>query len=589
MGGLLALLLVLLSPLAVASEPAPPVEVIGNGRLTAAIDATGRVAQLRWPTLGYWEHMGRDTSEEGTRGGAGWLLDEGEARYSFTAAEWHITHVRNTDGSLTTTYAARADDRRAVQHVMVLREMDVVVVRLELDGFQVPVKVHWYQHIAPSTRLVTGLADGYDRFPRSTGFVTAYDPIDGTMLAFRPKGPGKEDWSRARHLADSAHSSTAWSSFGDGVYWGSFSPSGTRGASCTPIDAQTLEVDARADEAVLPAVVGRAFGMMEPIVESTTAGILQVSLCLAVSASEQGLQSLRTQLLDMGVPRNSNLEPVSPGDSASLAARALQACVDPQSGSIVRAPISYPALAYATIFNTAWATAALDSLGMSAHGRRALEFHRTTLRTTYGSDGLPGSLPASVYSTGQSADLLNGANPSSTAWLLAALWRHLAVQESTAAEAQLQEWEEALRLAGDYLARAPVVGAVLSGTMKPAAATLADLQTHYLGLVSARLLLERLGEEEPTHWQQRREETYARIRFRQLDGAEEVESRWLYAWVRHLPEDAREPGEGWEILHFLEEVPVLLPPTIRGVSKGVPVSLRAALEVLDVPYTDSPR
>ena len=252
----------------------------------------------------------------------------------------------------------------------------------------------------------------------------------------------------------------------------------------------------------------------------------------------------------------------------------------------MRAPISYPALAYATVFNTAWATAALDSMGFAVLGQRALEFHRTTVRTTYGGDGLPGSLPASVHSTGQIADFLDGANPSSTAWLLAALWRHVAELDPTAAEAQLKDWDDALRLGGDYLARAPVVGAVLSGTMNPTAASLADLQTHYLGLVSARLLLERQGEREPTHWQQRREETYARIRFRQLDGAEDAGSRWLDVWVRHLPEGARVPAEVWEILQLTEEAPVSLPTALQRIPAGVPVSMRAALTVLGVKHVE---
>lgn len=152
------------------------------------------------------------------------------------------------------------------------------------------------------------------------------------------------------------------------------------------------------------------------------------------------------------------------------------------------------------------------------------------------------------------------------------------------ANALLKEWEDVLRQGGDFLARAPVVGAVLSGTMKPMAASLAELETHYLGLVSARLLLEELGETEPTHWQQRREETYARIRFRQLDGVEEEASRWLDAWVRHLPEGAKGESGAWDVLVLPQGGPVRLPAALTGIATGVPVSLRAALTLLETDY-----
>jgi len=560
-----------------AATPLEVVEVTGNGRITAGLDATGRLTQLRWPTLGYWEHMGAPA-------GAGWWLVDGAECLPFTADDWHITQRRNTDGSVTTVYAAREDGRRATQHLSVLRDADVVVVQLVLEEFSTGARIFWSQHMMPSTHLVNGVPDGYHRFPQSTGFVTAFDPVDGTLLSFRPQAPGKEDWRRARRLAASVRSSTAWSSFNEGAYWGTFSPAGLRSGYCVTGDDGRPVIASPGAGQTLPAVVGAAHGILEPLVETTAAGTQQFTLCLAVASSEPALQALRTRLLEKGVPNRPTPQAATDDASATYTLSSLLACVDPSSGSILRAPISTPALAHASVFNTAWTTAALDRFGYTIPAQRALEFHRETVQRTYGADGMPGSLPAFVHSTGQSADFQDRANPSSTAWLLAALWRHVAGLEPEMANALLKEWEDVLRQGGDFLARAPVVGAVLSGTMKPIAASLAELETHYLGLVSARLLLEELGETEPTHWQQRREETYARIRFRQLDGVEEEASRWLDAWVRHLPDEAKAESGVWDVLKLPQEGPVRLPAALRGIATGVPVSLRAALTLLETDY-----
>lgn len=585
MKGVLILFAGILLTGAASSAPAHVVEVTGNGRITAGMDGAGRLIQLRWPTLGYWEHLAPEAADATTPGGAGWRLSTGAGAHPFTDGPWQIDQHRNADGSVTTTYTDESGGRQAVQRLTVLNDVDVLVVQLEIVGFPPDTRVYWSQWLRPSTHLPTGFPDGYHRFPQSTGFVTAYDPVDGTLLAFRPRHPGKEDWSRARHLATTVRSSTVWTSFGSGVYWGTFSPSGALGGNVVPARRETaaFPVPVKGDGHV--GVTGRAHGVLEPALEAISPGRYGVTVYLAVAETEGALQVLRTRTLEMRPMARAGSPPTTHDEAGVSALETLLACFDSATGSVLRAPVSYPALAHATVFNTAWATAALDQEGLTVPAQRALAFHRATLRTTFGVDGLPGSLPARVHSTGQPAQFLDGANPSSTAWLLAALWRHVAGLEPERALAGLEEWDEALELGGDFLSRAPVVGAVLSGTMGPQAASLAELQTHYLGLVSARLLRERQGKTEPIHWQQRREETYARIRFRQLDGAVDAESRWLDAWVRALPDEARVQGNVWDILRIPEASPVRLPSELEELDAGVPVALRAALSLLGITYT----
>ncbi|MCF6287106.1 MAG: hypothetical protein L3K26_18260, partial [Candidatus Hydrogenedentes bacterium] len=246
------------------------------------------------------------------------------------------------------------------------------------------------------------------------------------------------------------------------------------------------------------------------------------------------------------------------------------------------------ALAHAALFDSVWACAALDKQGYGSEAERVLRFHLDTMRTAFMPSGPPGSLPAYVHTTGVPARFLDSANPASTAWLLAALWRHSVSLPPEQALKFLDTCKNSILDGGDFLARAPVVGEVLSGTMKPGAASLTTLQTHYLGLVSGQSIMARLGQNEPGAWQSRREEVYARIRFRQLDEkrVQDPESPWLAYWVSTLPEAAPSENTPWQVLlsdksptaaELLESVPSAGP----AVNQGIPVALRAALAILD--------
>lgn len=568
--------------------------VLSNGRLTAGIDAEGRIAELRWPTVGYWDHLAYALEEGGrVSGGAHWaLLARGGALQAPDTNRWSISHQQPEPGVLVTRYIDRSGAGRVTQRVYIPDAMDILVITLDLEDFSEPPRCLWYQHLAPSTSHVTGMADGYNRILQSGGFAAYYDPEAGMLSQFRPAMPAHEDWANARELAAGNAPPGSWRDFDEGVYWGVFSPTGVNGGVCASTRAPVAQLAQSLEATTRSARAGPSHGLVELAMEAVADDHTRASVALAVAATGTELQRLREAILQQGIPATLPPSPdVAPAEPSGDALADLLACVDEETGSIVRAPVANPALNHVAIFDTAWATAALDRWEYHTQSEQALVFHLETVRTTHGPAGLPGSLPAYVFTTKAPARFEDSANPAATAWLLAAVWRHYATQAPETGRDFLEAWAPVLMDAGDFLARAPDVGGVLAGVLKPEAASMALLQTHYLGLVSARGIVAALDRNEPGHWRSRREETYARMRFRQLDESrpDDRESPWLHYWVECLPEAARSSDGAWAILQAPEATPgdALLTTSASSAAlplhPAVPWALEASLELLAAP------
>jgi hypothetical protein len=100
-------------------------------------------------------------------------------------------------------------------------------------------------------------------------------------------------------------------------------------------------------------------------------------------------------------------------------------------------------------------------------------------------------------------------------------------------------------------------------------------------------MAEALGEEEPGLWTDRREEIYARLRFRKLNqiGGGEPTTPWVDWWVLRLPGAKAESGAGWEVLKSegapaLNDEAIVEWARVEGVGPGAPLALRDALRCL---------
>jgi hypothetical protein len=562
--------------------------VTGNGRLTAGLDSVGTVAQLRWPGLGFWDHADYDADPDSQdRGGAHWLFLDASGTYFFSLEHWTVEHEKAIDGSLLTRFREVSGTRSASQRVRIADTEDVVSIELKLNGFSPDTQCFWYQRLRPRTQLVRGMSGSPGASPRGAGFASYYDTYDEMLIQFRPQGPSRDDWARAKQLTAIGASPVSWSVFGPGVYWGTFSPDGAEGGMCMPRCRTPISItEPLTIENGAGAIMGGAQALLQPRGEDLSQTERRVEVCLVAAPTLGGLARIRSAILEdeSGVrTMTSNKK----GYVGSAGIDSLLRCVDSASGAVLRAPVAIPPLGYASVFDTAWASAALDERQEHAIAGAALSFHLQTVRQDFSQYGVPGSLPAYVYTTGKHARFSDLANPSTTAWLLAAVWRHSEALPAEEGRTFLESAAVPLQSAGDFLARAPVVGGVLSGVLKPEAASLAILQTHYLGLVSARGIMTRLGRAEPAEWRSRREEAYARIRFRQLNGerAEDRESDWVTYWANSLPESVLPDDGAWQVLlggtATAGSTPLKLPES-GGAPLGpnVPMALRDALTVL---------
>ena len=357
------------------SEEARIIRITGNDRVTLGIDTQGSLAQLRWPSRGFSDHLNYNfDASPAAAGGARWVFQDESGFYQFQADTWHVTHSVDSAGALVSHFEEREGDRSAVQRVYVASDRDVVVVELEFEGFSPTLRCFWNQRLSPSFLPVPGLPSAYVEFQRTQGFGTYYDLEDDMVVQFRPWDPGHEAWEHVRRLARENTSSAAWSVFGNGAYWGIFSPHGTMRRYCGPPSTSIESLLKMGSDAQGNSVAGPGQVLIEPTPQGLSNNRRGAIVCIAVAPSNGRLRELRRTVREDALPTAAEFpRRIDPTHDESV--RALLACIDGPSGGVVRAPITYPPIAYARVFDSAWASAALDDQGLSVLATRVLDFH----------------------------------------------------------------------------------------------------------------------------------------------------------------------------------------------------------------------
>lgn len=578
-------------------QSTPIAYVTGNGGLTAGIDAHGGLVQLRWPGPGGLDHVAAPAP---AGRGTGWYILEGTTWLPLGGAGWSVRSGYTGSDSLvlSTHFEAENESRLAVQRVFVWPERDVLAVTLRLTGFDPDTRVAWYQNLAPSTRQVTGYPPVQGRADHFNDFAAWYDADAAVLVHFRPDQPGRADWDRARALAGDSGARPDWPAFGPGAYFTTVSPQPVLAAAAAPVSTPVVARDL--DKGTPPhAAAGRVHAWLElqpaPLGPALEAAVLvgagetgEASRASALAARETGAPALRLAAEEMGPTWLKGARAAARDPAHARTVLDLLLCIDQASGAVLRAPLADPPEAYAAVFDTAWASAALDGLGYTGAAARALQFHLDTVRGPAG-DGLPaGSLPATATVAGNPARYAGNADPEAAAWLLAACWRHAQMRPPAAGEDYLAGVWPVLQRSAVYLAREPRAGRALSSGQPAPDVPLALLKTHYLGLECARRIAERLGEAEPGVCADRREEIYSRIRFRVLngEGGADAGTPWISWWVGQLAGLGEAAASGWDVIAGPEQVPPL-GTDAAGLDWGgratVPRALPQAIQCLNGP------
>lgn len=587
------------------SPPVAPVIqcVTGNGHLTAGIDGLGRLAEMRWPDPGSPDQVAyrvpRGAHREESQG-AGWAFLVDGQWASFEASGWEIRHGYAAVDSLiiTTHFEEKGGSRSALQRVMVSPGKDVLAVHLRLNGFGSDTRLFWYQNLAPANRIVAGMPDFNSEHGEFNDFAACYDGVAHLLTHFRPDAPGRDDWAKARALANGSPKEEAWAEFGPGSYFCTASPNAIVSAGVAEESVPLWEPGAMGALGVGLSAVGRVHVIAE-LAPDAVAGGLEVAVfigagtaypearSLAAGARDGGFASLLAEAARLGPDWLRGIRPDAEAPVDTRCVLDLLLCVDQGSGAVLRSPVSFPSLAYVSVFDTVWATAALDWLGYTDTAGRALDFLLRAVRAD-GEGGLPaGSLPAALFTTGAPASMAGAADPESAAWLIAACWRHALALPAGPRGAYLESAWPALARCADYLAREPEVGGVLAGAGPAGAAPLATLETHYLGLECIGRMQVLLERTEPGQWADRRNELYHWILFRRLNGAERPAAGepWIAWWLEGLDDTGAAGGAGLEALRDAA-LPSYLDPATQepavppGCGPMAPYALRAAFRCL---------
>ncbi len=561
---------------ALAATAAPVEHVSTNGRVTVALDGEGRVTCFSWPGPGAGQHLGQP--------GAHWSLGEFVAREELTAVKWHVEQEYQAADSWggVTRFTEREGGRSAEQTVAAVRDMDLVIVRLRLHGFASDIPCYWVQTVEPFALRPTGIAALQPRIRALNRFASGFSTKAGMLEHFGLAPAGQTATAVARAWEDRGSSVDT----GPGVYVGAVSPNEIKDGTIYPVASPAEEWKVGTPFPGVGRMVGHGTGSMRLLPEVTD-GAQEFVVYLGASNTRTGLRALLSEGVKQGTGAL-EADRTDSGDATFQRARLnLMACLDPESGGVLRAPALTSSATYCDVAVTAWASAALDELGHPDRAAQALAVHVATLRTERGVDTPAGSLPRMIYSDGTAASVRGNADPESAAWLLAACWRHTAALAVPERRGFLEPHWSALSRCADYLAREPRVSSALSGALPAEAAPLDTLRVHYLGLESGRRMAEALGQEAPGLWTDRRDEIYARLRFRTLnqsDGDESV-SPWVDWWILQLPGAKSESGAGWAVLKS-EGAPALTDEAIvertleEGLGLEAPLALRDALRCL---------
>lgn len=559
-----------------AATGAPVEHVSANGRVTVALDGEGRVSYLSWPGPGGGQHLGQP--------GTHWSLGDFVAREKLTADKWHIEQGYRAADSWTvvTRFTEREGGRSAEQMVTVVPDLDLVVVRLRLRGFPSDTTCYWVQTVEPFDRRPAGLSELQPRLRALNSFASGFSAEAGVLEHFRPALAGQDAVRAARAWAD--HGSDV--DTGPGVYIGAASPNEIEAGTMYPVSSADQEWEVGTPFPGVWRILGHATGSMQ-LVPVPADEALEFVVFLGAANTRAGLRALLSDGLKRGTSVLEVDSSVAEESDFQRAQLNLEACLDPESGGALRAPALSGSATYCDVVDTAWVSAALDALGHPERAAQALAVHVATVRSESGMDTPAGSLPRMIYSDGTAASVRGNADPESAAWLLAACWRHTAMLAVSERRGFLEPHWPALSRCADYLAREPQVGGALSGALAANAAPLDTLRIHYLGLESSRRMVEALGEEEPGLWTDRRDEIYARLRFRKLNqsGGVEPGTPWVDWWISQMPGAKAESGMGWEVLKS-QGTPALTEEGIagwvreEGLGPGAPLALRDALQCL---------
>ena len=537
--------------------PADVSAISGNGRLTVGVNEQGRVSVCRWPSPGYFDQLDYVTKSRELPGlgvapwqGAMWAVRlEGETYWISGDALGNARQRHpGRDSTIIETTVSLGETGVRVRHALFVDPWrDLLVARIHIYGAETMPEIFWYQNFAPCTRLVPELPIGDWLLDEKNDFGAFFDAEVGRLYQFRPGVVTAEIRQQASGLADRGAPSVEWftqfsesEAEGGGVWIGTSSPNAILGFQCGAVHDST-SAHRQIEGGVLggkSSVVGQCNGglALEPDAVNSS---YRATVFVGFATGREGVDGNVGYALAGGYSelRRSNILywenwldeaglTLTGNRDEFLRRRALLTMgqsVDRSTGGVVRAPITQPPLARVWARDTAWVSHALDRAGRHDMAGRALAFLGGAMRREGSRSAPRGSLPAAVYTNGVAGTPHFLVDVDAVSWLLSGCWRHASFLSGAARLAYLESMWDAVRLGGDFLAgwSREIGGSPVhsyQGALFRDGQSDESLIALFMGLQSAVLITEVLGEEENLEWSERLQDVQAMVLFQLVQG-----------------------------------------------------------------------
>jgi hypothetical protein len=515
---------------AAAGADAAPSAYAGNGALSVALDAGGRVVSVQWPRPGEHDQVRNPAGSAGDAAGLTWGVDAGNGlRWLHTEpaqVQWLV------DGAAPMVETVhRFSGIEATQTVFVFPTLDLLVCRVEVAGAQAPPRFVFRAAWAPCTRALPALPVACWALDYANAFAAFTEPSAGIAHVFAPRAANAAAWQRAARLVSDGASPADWDGFEPGVWIAVAAADGVDRLGIGPAAESGYAPDAPLPQAAMsPSCVyiePRAGGESGRWSATVYAG-LAARRAGAVRIVEKGRGLSYAQLRELtrthwqGYFDQTPLPAFLPLHERRQAQRAvglLAIARDRAGGGIVFAPGTAPPQGLVLPRDAGWITLALDRVGRHEVSAGHLRFLASALRDTELPGAPHGSVPAALYATGVPAAPAAMLDVDAVGWILAACRRHGEQLGARARRAFYTSVWDGVTRGAEFLASwcDPLTGAVLPswqpGRMRDGVSPETMLAA-FMGLLAAESIAAEMNEPPSPEWRQRRRGLEAAI---QLD------------------------------------------------------------------------
>ncbi|GMW00106.1 MAG: hypothetical protein AMXMBFR84_12440 [Candidatus Hydrogenedentota bacterium] len=602
--------------------------ITGNGGLTAGFNSVGRLSVFRWPGPGGSNQIAYRTQPGKSPDlgvpachGAIWGVEIGASIAWINATEWERVPLDSSEDVpiVETRLRHKKSGTLVTQTAFVHPSMDLLVLRIRVEGIDTSPKLHWYCNFSPSTRTVPELPLADWAWDDLNDFAIYLDDDAQTLVHFRPTDPGSGEWNEAQRMVLAQVPADEWRRFSQGT-WIAIRPMEPLNRVMCGYGREPFSLWASMGDGVFDtteAMVGSCAAAIEIEPEhigDAYYGNVLVAVSNGVDSSheilngamEKRFSGLMNETRTFWNQWNGTvaLPEQGPTNLRSFALSqlyTLHACRDKRKGAVIRAPYSQPPLAMDWPRHGVWQTLALDLAGLHVEAESHSMFYSDAVRKNDAKGKPLGTVPTALYGDGTDAMPHLVLDTEAVGWVLWSFWQHAQSISPNERTAYLEKVWESTDLAAMFLSSwaDPLDGVPMytydEDVLREQRSFGFNVSV-FMGMKAATAIAGEL-EKERLDWKQRTTELENLIRYQTFDAQgnwkhnegyrlaltgllEPTDPRWAEAIERAFAIDRR-PLTALEVLERLVQFSWLWqgnPERLSTLAYSAPASLRELLD-----------